>query len=314
MFHISSCLRVMFVIVALMMLMVLPALAGAPPAPKPSPPVPMVPSPTNPAILVECPPCEFCNMYRVNPNGPKVAAPQLQGASPTASYAPTYLPSGAAPAASAPMQSAPAQYAQPQQAQQAPGTYAVGGYVSNQPMPAGPNPSLGEVWMRHGGARLQYDALRGPIQMNTNGRPLKDPALVHAPPLYPKPRVVRARVTKPKVTATKKVTPAPAVVKGSVSHKPVAKPVAKPVLTPASVKPTTPVATKPKAEAVAPKTEPTPTAKAPASPAQNAAPVRAMPRTASPSLLEDYGPEGISRPAGSTSSLYDGPAQSVGTR
>ncbi len=313
MFHISYCLRVLLVAMVLMVLMALPALAGAPPAPKPSPPVPMVPSPTNPAILVECPPCEFCNMYRVNPHGPKVAAPQLQGASPTANYAPTYLPSGSASAQ--PMQHTPAQPMQYAQPQQAPGTYAVGGYVSNQPMPAGPNPSLGEVWMRHGGARLQYDALRGPIQMNTNGRPLKDPALVHAPPLYPKPRVVRPRAVqpKPKVTATKKVTPAPAVVKNNASPKPVAKP----MLTPA--KPASPLLTKPKAEVVAPKvapkTEPAPTAKAPApaSPAESAAPARAIPRTASPTMLEDYGPEGISRPAGSVSSPYDGPAQAVGS-
>ncbi len=64
-------------------------------------------------------------------------------------------------------------------------------YVSNTPMPAGPNASLGEVWMKHGGARLQYDALRGPIQMNTNGMPVRDPAAIGLlPPLYPQKKAV----------------------------------------------------------------------------------------------------------------------------
>ncbi len=67
-----------------------------------------------------------------------------------------------------------------------------GRFVSNTPMQAGPNASLEEVWMKHGGARLQFDALMGPIQVNTNGRPWRDPAMVnYLPPLYPKKRGMR---------------------------------------------------------------------------------------------------------------------------
>ncbi len=71
-------------------------------------------------------------------------------------------------------------------------------YISNTPTPAGPNASLGEVWMKHGGARLQYDALRGPIQMNTNGMPVRDPAAIGLlPPLYPqKSATSRKNTTK----------------------------------------------------------------------------------------------------------------------
>ncbi len=302
MFHIAYYLRIMLVMMTLMLLMVMPVLADAPPAaPMPAtvpPSLPVGTAPYGPAALIDCPPCEFCDMYAINPHGPRVAAPQLQG--PTSSYTPTYIPAHTAPAA--PMQGAVAQHA--------PGTYAVGGYVSNQPMPAGPNPSLGEVWMRHGGARLQYDALRGPIQMNTNGRPLKDPALVHAPPLYPSPQVVRVRAPKPKATTTKKVTPAPAVVKNNASPKPVAKP----VLSPAPSKPAPQALAKPKTPATPPaqaKANMAVTSSPQASPSP--APVQAIPRTANPSLMQDYGPEGISRPAGSVASPYDGPAQAVGS-
>ncbi len=72
-------------------------------------------------------------------------------------------------------------------------------YISNTPMPAGKNASLGEVWMRHGGARLQYDALHGPVQMNTNGRPVLDPAAINfLPPLNGSKSSVNAKVTTKK--------------------------------------------------------------------------------------------------------------------
>ncbi len=91
----------------------------------------------------------------------------------------------------------------------------VGGYVSNTPIAAGKDASIGEVWMRHGGARLQYDALMGSIQMNTNGRMRRDPAAVTIlPPLYPKKYVVRKKskssAAKPKPTAAKGTAPSTA--------------------------------------------------------------------------------------------------------
>ncbi len=75
----------------------------------------------------------------------------------------------------------------------------VGGFVSNTPMAAGPNASIGEVWMKHGGARLQYDALMGSVQMNTNGRMRRDPAAVTVlPPLYPQQRKVSPSASRRK--------------------------------------------------------------------------------------------------------------------
>lgn len=43
--------------------------------------------------------------------------------------------------------------------------------------------TLEEVWMREGGARLYYDALVRPRQMNANGARVTDPAFVNLPPL-----------------------------------------------------------------------------------------------------------------------------------
>ncbi len=84
-----------------------------------------------------------------------------------------------------------------------------GRYISNSPMGAGSNASLEEVWMKHGGARLQFDALMGPIQVNTNGRPWRDPAMVnYLPPLFPKKR--GARPHAPTVREPKRPDPAAA--------------------------------------------------------------------------------------------------------
>ncbi len=99
----------------------------------------------------------------------------------------------------------------------------VGGFVSNTPIEASPNASLDEVWMRHGGARMQYDALMGSIQTNTNGKMRRDPAAVHVlPPLYPQKvrkvskktkKVTQVQATKTKVVNDKnndaKVSPNP---------------------------------------------------------------------------------------------------------
>ncbi len=237
MFSISYSLRVVLVAMALTALMIMPALAGAPPtaahpiapntvakpittpktpaayAPATSPALPASPASFGGSSIALCPPCEFCGMYPPNPYGPKVASPQLQGSGAAVNYAPSYVPRGTAYAAQP--QSVPS--VEPNR------------YVSNMPTPAGTNPSLGEVWMRHGGARLQYDALRGPIQMNTNGRPVKDPALVHLPPLYPtytkpavKKAVVQKKVTKPVAAPT--APTAPAKITTPTTHKPVPKP------------------------------------------------------------------------------------------
>lgn len=47
-----------------------------------------------------------------------------------------------------------------------------------------PNPTIDEVWMRHGGARLYYDALSQPTQMDMQGMRRKDPALIrNLPPI-----------------------------------------------------------------------------------------------------------------------------------
>ncbi len=81
-----------------------------------------------------------------------------------------------------------------------------GRFVSNTPMPAGPYASLEEVWLKHGGARLQFDALMGPIQVNTNGRPWRDPVMVdYLPPLYPKKH--RPRLPAPTTKDVKKTQP-----------------------------------------------------------------------------------------------------------
>ncbi len=253
-----SCL----VFVTIPLLMVTPALADAPYAGAPSYPVstvvktgtapvqrapaattntvPYAMSGTTPVAASGatpyCPPCEYCGMYPPNKSGPRVASPQLQTTTPSGAYAPSYVPQKASAAQGhQPYQAYQPQApygAAPQSASQAtPGTYAVGGYVSNLPMPpARPNPSIGEVWQRSGGARLQYDALRGPIQMYTNGMPVKDPANVHLPPLYPEPKP-RARAqknkTKPAVAQAPKGVSAQHVNErsaGNASHKPVAQP------------------------------------------------------------------------------------------
>ncbi len=86
---------------------------------------------------------------------------------------------------------------------------SVGGYVSNTPVAAGPNASIGEVWMRHGGARLQYDALMGSIQTNTNGVKRKDPVTITSlPPLYPQKYSKRkTKKSTAKAPMSKKVMP-----------------------------------------------------------------------------------------------------------
>ncbi len=97
---------------------------------------------------------------------------------------------------------------------------SVGGFVSNTPMAAGPDASIGEVWMRHGGARLQYDALMGSIQTNTNGRMRKAPAAITTlPPLYPQKRVVRK--SKKSSKKVSKVQKSPMPKKANSSPKPV---------------------------------------------------------------------------------------------
>ncbi len=229
MFSLSYSLRILMVAMTLIALMVMPALAGAPPTSSAQAKPMAKPIMTQATALpvagaVPCPPCEFCGMLPPDPLGPRVAAPQLEGASSAARYTPSYLaPAQGSNTMPAPM---PMSTSMPQGMNMANQGYApapaqpVNTYVSNTPNPAGPNPSLGEVWMRHGGARLQYDALRGPIQVNTNGRPVKDPALVHLPPLYPtytKPKA--KRVATPRVVTP--VAPAPkAVVPSNTSHKP----------------------------------------------------------------------------------------------
>lgn len=98
------------------------------------------------------------------------------------------------------------------------------GYVSNGPAVAGPNASLGEVWWRHGGVRLQYDALIGPTQTNTNGFAWRDPATVHnLPPLFPSGSTPRSAphsraVQKPNTQANKNTT-APSSTPPATSHK-----------------------------------------------------------------------------------------------
>lgn len=68
--------------------------------------------------------------------------------------------------------------------------------------------TLNDVWIRDGGARLYYDALVRPRDLNMNGARWEDPALNHRlPPLYePQPRKRRA-VARP-------VAPAPAAQTG----------------------------------------------------------------------------------------------------
>ncbi len=341
MFFLSYSLRITLIIMALIVLMVMPALAGAPPAPA-APAVPHVPvaravpakpvatmpaSATTQALPVgagvaPCPPCEFCGMYVPSPLGPRVASPQLQGAGSSASYTPAYIggahaanPSGVMPAgmqpSGAPMSAsmgAPTGASMPQ-------GHAVNTYVSNAPMPAGPNPSLGEVWMRHGGARLQYDALRGPIQMNTNGRPVKDPALVHLPALYPtytKPKV--KKTVKPTVTATPMVKPAaqPHVKPGAnTTHKLVPKPAPAMQSSPKhKVQPggqagttgsTVPQGATPSAS---PSVKPSG-----AQPPKTLTPQNNVTQN-SPTQNPSIGGEGVSRPAAPiTDSPYDGPAR-----
>ncbi len=96
----------------------------------------------------------------------------------------------------------------------------VGGYVSNTPMAAGRDASIGEVWMRHGGARLQYDALMGSVQTNTNGRIRRDPASITSlPPLKPQKRAVRKVNKAPKAVSKKAPTPMPGKVNPSPKPK-----------------------------------------------------------------------------------------------
>ncbi len=94
----------------------------------------------------------------------------------------------------------------------------IGGFVSNTPQAAGPDASIGEVWMKHGGARLQYDALMGSVQRYNNGRTRRDPALIKTlPPLFP-----QKKYTPRKVSKVKKSVPM-AKSKPNSSHKPTLK-------------------------------------------------------------------------------------------
>ncbi len=238
MFSLTRSLQMGLAVLALPLFMGIPAIADAPytgASSKPVAPVshaakvgtapqgvyvakPVIP--TTISTNAPCPPCEFCGMYPVNPHGPKVAAPQLQTTAPSSSYMPSYIQKGQTAAAPVPAH-VPAQAHVAAPSAPPMGTYAVGGYVSNMPLPPGPNPSIGEVWQRSGGARLQYDALRGPIQMYTNGMPVKDPALVHLPPLYPtsQPRATTHRPpVRPKATVSAPVAPKQHT--GNASHKP----------------------------------------------------------------------------------------------
>ncbi len=318
----SYILRISLVVASILMLMAMPVFADAPytppqhpsntitkapagyvppakvSAPSPSPKY-VAATPVAPGLL-PCPPCSFCGMYHPDPNAHKVPAPQLQNAAPSSAYAPSYVQRAPHPA---PMQQAyaPAPTPAPTYAP-APGTYPVGGYVSNVPDPAGSNASLGEVWMRHGGARLQYDALRGPIQMNTNGRPVKDPALVHLPPLYPTPRrVARPAPTQPRVpkaTAVPAAPKAPTPTAVNPSPRPVPKKAPQ-----ATVKPTFTDGAKPNTQKESVTTPPKSTAD--------------TNTTSTQKQLETQAPqEAVNRPIsptyGATPSPYSGTAPSVG--
>lgn len=76
-----------------------------------------------------------------------------------------------------------------------------------------PEGTLNGVWMRYGGARLYYDGLVRPIQINLNGASWRDPALTMLPPLNaPEIKPVRRTARKASAPASveKKETSAPA--------------------------------------------------------------------------------------------------------
>ena len=68
--------------------------------------------------------------------------------------------------------------------------------------------TIQDVWFQHGGARLQYNALVAPRQVNTGGATLSDPArlpllqpLKSWPAKQPRRRSVRRAVPKPQPAA-----------------------------------------------------------------------------------------------------------------
>ncbi len=181
------------------------------------------------------------------------------------------------------------------------------------PMPA-PHQSYGpeeSIWMREGGARLQYDALSGPTQMYTNGRPVLDPANVHLPPLHPdklpKAQTKRTRQTRaqsqpitvePPLNRAWKLSghgkPAMTSPKPAPTPKPTT--AAPPAAAPAPKAVTQDSATKPTAAPTTPKitNDPTPTG------APTGAPT---PPAANPPAIT---------PKTGTAMPYDGPANPVG--
>ena len=66
-------------------------------------------------------------------------------------------------------------------------------------------PAINEVWMQRGGARLYYDALMEPQQMELKGARRKDPALMrNLPPITEvKPQISRRKSTRPATSGSK---------------------------------------------------------------------------------------------------------------
>ncbi len=163
------------------------------------------------------------------------------------------------------------------------------------------------IWMKEGGARLQYDALPGPTQMYTNGRPVLDPANVHLPPLHPdklpKAQAKRTRQTRAKSQPITVEPPLNRVWKLGGHGKPVmASP--KPVPTPkpaTTVPPATAPAVTPKAVTQDNATKPT----APTTPkvTNDPTPQAPTPPAANPPAIT---------PKTGTAMPYDGPANPVG--
>ncbi len=206
-------IKILLLCFAMYMLMVLPVFADGvyklptTPAPVPHATPPMAPIPSMHRPVV--PP----QNYYVRPTPPAAVAP-MRTVNPNAQ--PGYVPYGGMHQVYVPYTTAPHTYAADE-----------------------------AIWMQHGGARLQYDALPGPTQMYTNGRPVLDPANVHLPPLYPH-RVQKAQTRRtrrtyhgPQPITTQ--TPVNAVWKvGTKAHtlKPATQPIPPAPIPPAPVQPT----------------------------------------------------------------------------
>lgn len=79
--------------------------------------------------------------------------------------------------------------------------------------------TIHDVWYRHGGARLYYDALTTSQQMYLNGARRQDPAyFMRMPPLHPAPRDARraARPSAPEVSAKPQAAASSSAVNGNV--------------------------------------------------------------------------------------------------